>query len=109
HYPVDALSSLAAADVQSNLVNSGLWTTLRTRPYSRVPALDSTPDAIFVNAMDTNPLAANPELIIAEQADAFKHGLQVLKNLTTGKLFVCKAPGANIPAAGVETVEEFAG
>ncbi|MFK4751870.1 Na(+)-translocating NADH-quinone reductase subunit A [Oceanobacter antarcticus] len=108
-YPVDALPSLSAADVQANLVNSGLWTTLRTRPYSRVPALDSTPEAIFVNAMDTNPLAANPELIIAEQADAFKNGIQVLNNLTAGKLYVCKAAGANIPAAGVEVVEEFAG
>ncbi|WP_221797989.1 Na(+)-translocating NADH-quinone reductase subunit A [Oceanobacter mangrovi] len=108
-YPAAKLSSLSAADVQQNLVDSGLWTALRTRPYSKVPALDSRPAAIFVNAMDTNPLAANPELVIAEQAEAFKNGLTVLKNLTEGKLFVCKAAGANIPSAGVETSEEFAG
>src|SRR5690554_430117 len=108
-YPSDQLSSLTADQVQENLVNSGLWTTLRTRPFSRTPALGSRPQAIFVNAMDTNPLAANPEVIIAEQADAYKSGLQVLKKLTEGKLYVCNAPGANIPRAGVENTEEFSG
>lgn len=108
-YPSDQLSSLTADQVQENLVNSGLWTTLRTRPFSRTPALGSRPQAIFVNAMDTNPLAANPEVIIAEQADAYKSGLQVLKKLTEGKLYVCKAPGTNIPRAGVENTEEFSG
>ena len=108
-YAASKLSSLSADDVQANLVNSGLWTALRTRPFSKVPALGSRPAAIFVNAMDTNPLAANPELVIREQADAFKNGLTVLKHLTAGKLFVCKAAGANIPSAGVETTEEFAG
>merc|ERR1712000_92317 len=43
------------------------------------------------------------------QADAFKQGLLVLKQLTEGKLYVCKAPGADIPAAGVESTEEFSG
>lgn len=108
-YPSDQLSSLTADQVQENLVNSGLWTTLRTRPFSRTPALGSRPQAIFVNAMDTNPLAANPEVIIAEQADAYKSGLQALKKLTEGKLYVCNAPGANIPHAGVENTEEFSG
>jgi Na+-transporting NADH:ubiquinone oxidoreductase subunit A len=108
-YAADKLSSLSADDVQANLVNSGLWTALRTRPFSKVPALNSRPSAIFVNAMDTNPLAANPELVIKEQSEAFKQGLVVLKQLTEGKLYVCKASGANIPSAGVESSEEFAG
>lgn len=109
HYSSDQLASLSREAIQTNLVASGLWTALRTRPFSRVPALDSVPQAIFVTAMDTNPLAANPEIVIAEQSEAFKQGLVVLKQLTEGKLYVCKAPNANIPQAGVETTEEFAG
>lgn len=108
-YSAGQLNSLSRTDVQANLVASGLWTALRTRPFSRVPELDSAPQAIFVTAMDTNPLAANPEVVIAANPEAFKQGLQVLKHLTDGKLYVCKAPGANIPQAGVETTEEFAG
>ncbi|MAD46860.1 MAG: NADH:ubiquinone reductase (Na(+)-transporting) subunit A [Oceanospirillaceae bacterium] len=108
-YTPEQLTSLSADEIQDNLVASGLWTALRTRPYSRVPEPGSRPQAIFVNAMDTNPLAADPQPVIKEQADAFKQGLLVLKQLTEGKLYVCKAPGADIPAAGVESTEEFSG
>ena len=96
-YTTNELSSIKREDVVSNLVNSGLWTALRTRPFSKVPAIDTTPTAIFVSAMDTNPLAADPEVIINEQSEAFKNGLTVLSRLTDGEVFVSKAPGANIP------------
>ena len=108
-YPANKLNEVSREDVQSNLVASGLWTALRTRPFSKTPALDSVPASIFVTAMDTHPLAADPALIISEQAEAFTSGLQVLKRLTDGKLFVCKAAGSNIPTAGIETTEEFSG
>ncbi|OYV15237.1 MAG: Na+-transporting NADH:ubiquinone oxidoreductase subunit A, partial [Methylococcaceae bacterium NSP1-2] len=61
------LSSLTAQQVQENLLASGLWTTLRTRPYGKIPAVDSKPASIFVTAMDTRPLAADPEFIIKER------------------------------------------
>lgn len=108
-YAADKLNDVSREAVQKNLVDSGLWTALRTRPFSKTPALNTAPASIFVTAMDTNPLAADPQLIIAEQADAFKAGVQVLKRLTDGQVFVCKAPGANIPNAGIETTEEFSG
>ena len=108
-YSANELASLAREDVVNNLVNSGLWTALRTRPFSKIPAIDSEPKAIFVSAMDTNPLAADPEVIINGNSDAFQHGLQVLARLTTGDVFVGKAPGANIPVAANAKVNEFAG
>ena len=108
-YDAAELSSLSREQVRDNLVQSGLWTTIKTRPFSKVPALDSVPEAIFVSAMDTNPLAADAALVINEQAESFKQGLQVLSRLTEGKLFVGKAPGSNIPQAGVEQTEEFGG
>jgi Na+-transporting NADH:ubiquinone oxidoreductase subunit A len=108
-YAAKELSSIKREDVVSNLVNSGLWTALRTRPFSKVPAIDSTPIAIFVSAMDTNPLAANPEVIINEHSEAFKNGLTVLSRLTDGEVFVSKAPGANIPVEANVQVNEFAG
>ncbi len=108
-YAANELSSLSCEDVVANLVNSGLWTALRTRPFSKTPAIDTTPKAIFVSAMDTNPLAANPEAIINEQSEAFKQGLTVLGRLTEGEVFVNKAPGANIPVEGSVVVSEFAG
>ena len=54
-YSIEQLASLTVEQVKQNLVESGLWTALRTRPFSKIPAIDSKPSSIFVNAMDTNP------------------------------------------------------
>lgn len=105
-YSAAELAKLDADKVVENLVNSGLWTALRTRPFSRVPAPATRPNSIFVNAMDTNPLAANPEVIIGEQSEAFKAGVSVLSRLA--KVFVCKEQGAKVDANDAQ-VEEFAG
>ncbi|MFC0308811.1 Na(+)-translocating NADH-quinone reductase subunit A [Gallibacterium trehalosifermentans] len=110
-YSVDQLATLTAEQVKQNLIDSGLWTAFRTRPFSKIPAVDSKPSSIFVNAMDTNPLAADPVVIIKENAEAFQYGLTVLSRLHDGKLFVCKAAGATVPTINVSNVqvEEFAG
>lgn len=109
-YSATELANTSREKVEENLVKSGLWIALRTRPYSKIPALGSEPRSIFVNAMDTNPLAADPEVIIAQRTADFEFGLAVLSKLTSGDVFVCKAPGANIPVGNTKvTVEEFAG
>jgi len=108
-YAASELSSLTAEQVKDNLVKSGLWTALRTRPFSKVPAPGSQPASIFVTAMDTNPLAANPEVVIAEQSEAFTNGLSLLTRLTEGAVYLCKADGANVPTTDGVTVTEFAG
>jgi len=109
HYSAADLATLPAADLTAQLIESGLWTAFRTRPYSKAPAVDAQPTAIFVQAMDTNPLAADPVVVISEQADAFALGLTLLTRLTPGKVWLCKAPGAKIPSADGVSVEEFGG
>lgn len=103
------LNALSRQQAVDNLVQSGLWTALRTRPFSSVPAIDSSPAAIFIAAMDTQPLAADAQVIINEQRQAFEDGLTVLGTLTEGKVFVGKAPGADIPVNAAAVCEEFAG
>lgn len=109
-YPAQQLVSLERQQVVDNLVKSGLWTALRTRPFSKVPAIDAIPAAVFVNAMDTNPLAANPLPIIDQQKDAFVAGLDALSRLSE-VLYLCHAPDANLPKANASNVrtESFAG
>ncbi|MBC3765406.1 Na(+)-translocating NADH-quinone reductase subunit A [Neptunicella marina] len=104
------ISSLQAEQIQTTLVESGLWTAIRTRPYSKVPAIGSKPHSIFISVMDTNPLAADPTVIITQRQADFANGLQVLAKLTDGKLFVNKAPGATVDTGSVKAeVNEFAG
>ncbi|MCD6527173.1 MAG: Na(+)-translocating NADH-quinone reductase subunit A [Desulfuromonas sp.] len=108
-YPEAELDGLGRDKVVGNLVDSGLWTALRTRPYSKAPAIDSTPRSIFVTAMDTNPLAAKAELIIKEEEQAFTNGLKVLTRLTDGNVFVCQKPNVVMPKVAGTSCEEFDG
>lgn len=62
--------------------------------------------SIFVTAMDTHPLAADPAVVIAEYATDFEHGLQVLGNLA--KVFLCKAAGSNLPGEQLSQVRAHA-
>ncbi|WP_445767470.1 Na(+)-translocating NADH-quinone reductase subunit A [Rheinheimera sp.] len=108
-YSADQLAGLSRELVVQNLVDSGLWVALRTRPFSQTPAIDSTPRAIFVNAMDTNPLAADPTVVIAADSEAFTQGLTVLATLTEGKLYLSKKAGTSVPAISKADVVEFDG
>ncbi|MFC3914831.1 Na(+)-translocating NADH-quinone reductase subunit A [Pseudaeromonas sharmana] len=99
------LDGLSRDAVQAQLLASGLWTALRTRPYSKSPLPGSVPGAIFVTAMDTRPLAADPVAIIHQQPAAFLDGLAVLTRLTDGKVFVCKGE-ASLPRSPHPQVQE---
>jgi len=104
-------SSLGRDGVRDVLVASGMWTAMRTRPYGKVPQLDATPHSIFVTAIDTNPLAADPSVVVADRRDQFTLGLETIAELTDGKVFVCKSPQAEIPgsANAKVQVETFGG
>ena len=106
-----APAELTAAQVRSLLLESGAWTHLRTRPFGHTPAADAVPAAVFVNAMDTNPLAANPLVVIQGQEEALDAGLVVLSKLTEGPTFLCVSPGSGLSGkiSAPTKVEEFAG
>ncbi|WP_353473986.1 Na(+)-translocating NADH-quinone reductase subunit A [Salipiger sp. H15] len=100
--PMDFTSvgdATTTAGLIAKLCASGLWTSFRTRPYSKVPAPESKPAAIFVTAMDSEPLCGDAATIIAEDAGAFTRGLQALPLLTEGKVYLCQKIGADMPGA----------
>ena len=113
-YDSQQLATLDSKVVETQLLASGEWTAFRTRPYSRAPDIGARPYAIFVNAMDTNPLAFDPMLLINEQTQAFNDGLAVLSTLSP-KTFVCHhgdaqlTPAPHIASANVTEYHSFAG
>jgi Na+-transporting NADH:ubiquinone oxidoreductase subunit A len=95
-YPTDRLATLTREQVVENLTKSGLWTALRQRPYSKIPAPGDKPHSLFITAIDTHPLAPNPRIVIAERQPYFEAGLRVLKHLTDGAVYLCTASGSAI-------------
>ncbi|MDO3378697.1 Na(+)-translocating NADH-quinone reductase subunit A [Geoalkalibacter halelectricus] len=108
-YPQGRLEGLSRAEVVENLLASGLWTALRRRPFNAVPDPEEQPAAVFVTAMATDPLAADPQVVIGERRQEFADGLRVLGHLSSGPLYVCQAPGADLPLAGRAEAVAFAG
>jgi len=99
------LAQLDRPQAVARLIEAGLWTAFRTRPYSRVPRSDSVPRSIFVTAIDTQPLAPDPGVVIAAHGDTFDHGLTVISRLTDGKVFLCTSPDWARPAPGIDRLE----
>ncbi|MDH5286724.1 MAG: Na(+)-translocating NADH-quinone reductase subunit A [Betaproteobacteria bacterium] len=84
--PVAALDRAAAIAL---LLESGLWTSLRERPFSHVPSPETKPRAVFVTAIDTHPHAPDVGLVLAGREEAFADGVALLAKLTDGPVYVC--------------------
>ncbi len=107
----DTLDACRAEDVRSMLVESGLWVALRARPFGRVADPTGAPDSLFVTAIDTQPHAPDPTIVVAEARADFERGLQLLALLCKTPPIVCVAAGSEL-AAGLDVpvrVEEFRG
>ena len=105
------IGEISAERVRDTLVSSGLWTAFRQRPFSIVPPVDSVPKAIFVTAIDTNPLAADVSVVLAAREADFVLGLRALRRLGEMPLYLVTAPGAEVAGRDEPGVihETFAG
>ena len=92
------------------LLSRGLWPAFRTRPFGRIPAPDAVPRAIFVTAIDTEPQAPDPRVVLASQDGVFRRGVALLTLLTEGTVHVCQSPGPPLAEeTGRVRITSFAG
>lgn len=94
---------LPPEEIREALAASGLWTSLRTRPYGRIPDIAANPASLFITAIDSEPLSADPEVIIARDRGDFQLGLQALRRLVACPIHLCSARGLD----GLEEMAEF--
>lgn len=99
----------SADEIKALLIESGSWASLRQRPFEKVADVDGKPSAIFINAMDTNPLAPEPYVFINENYELFETGVKVLSKLTEGQTFVCQDKMAPIAMMDGVHTELFGG
>lgn len=95
-----------AEDITTTLCAAGLWTSFRTRPYSKVPEHTSKPLAIYVTALDSEPLSADANLVIEERAEDFAKGLRIISKLTDGQTYVCQSPDLSFDGASAGGVTQ---
>lgn len=97
--------------IRALVVESGLWTALRQRPFSTVPSPEDSCRSVFVTAIDSNPLTADPDVVLEGAMDDFHRGLRAVATLTSGPVYLCRKPGSSIDGGDAPRVEiaEFAG
>lgn len=81
-----------SAALRGFMLESGAWSSLRTRPFGNIPHPDGEPAAIFVTALDTAPLAPEPRPIIDTCIEEFRAGVQLLAGISNALLYLCHAP-----------------
>jgi Na+-transporting NADH:ubiquinone oxidoreductase subunit A len=80
-YKRDEVSGIDRSELIDHLMKGGLWPQIRQRPFSRIASRDIEPSSIFVNCMDTAPLAADPEFNLQGKTVEFQTGIEALKVL----------------------------
>lgn len=97
--------------VKELLIESGQWTAIRQRPFGKVAEVQGICRAMFITAMDTNPLAPDPQKVIGQFPDDFNRGVQALSKLTHGTTYVCHQAGKSLPVEGRNNIqlEQFEG
>ena len=110
-YSAEAARELSAEAIKHQLLQSGQWTALRARPFGRVADPATSPSGLFITAIDTHPHAPDPQQVIAREADAFELGQALLTKLVDCPVYLCAAPGAEMPQATHERVSrhDFSG
>ena len=70
-----------AAEVKESLLKAGLWPFIVQRPYGIVADPEATPDAIFVSAFSTAPLAADTEFTLGAKVNDIQAAVNALAKI----------------------------
>ena len=105
-------AKLSRDEVRQLLLKSGLWAFLKQRPYGTVAKPTGKPLNIFISGFDSAPLAPDYEFILNGQTSVFQTGIDALKKLTDGKVFLGIRPEqSNGFFSGINNIEinQFSG
>ncbi|MFP6654801.1 MAG: Na(+)-translocating NADH-quinone reductase subunit A [Myxococcota bacterium] len=111
NYTGASVETLTGDQIRALLVESGLWTALRERPYSKVPSPEGEAEALFITATDSDPLAPLPDVVLEGRMDDFRLGARLVAKLTEGPTYLCVSEHSEIAKGAPESVrvESFAG
>lgn len=94
-----------ADEIKALLLESGLWTLIKQRPFDVIANPDASPKAIYISGFDSAPLAPDYEFVMKDKMGDFQAGIDALAKLTTGKIHIGLNSANSIFASvkGVET------
>jgi Na+-transporting NADH:ubiquinone oxidoreductase subunit A len=94
--PSSTLLLQTADEIKEAMMQCGLWTMLRQRPFGTVANPDDKPKTIFVSSFDSAPLAPDYDFALQGKETFFAKGLEALGKLTDGKVHICFRPNQKL-------------
>lgn len=101
------VSALSAEEVKEALLRSGLWPSFVQRPYGIIASPADTPDAIFVSAFSTAPLAADVDFTCKDEVKYIQTGIDAVAKLAAKGVVVSYRKGGNSPLEKLQNVQKF--
>lgn len=102
----EELVSATSESVRHQLITSGMWAAFRTRPYSKIPSVDSSPSNVFISVLDTEPLSPDPEKIVNLRLEDFNFGISVLKRLIDCPIHISVSENSSLEIIEDEQVKK---
>ena len=104
-YSKGPVRAVTGEKARALLAESGLWTAIRQRPFSRIPSPSETCQAFFVTATDTNPLAPSVAKVMEGQEEVFLDGLRIVSTLTEGPVYLCVGSDWTLDVRDIDRVQ----
>ncbi|MAP61448.1 MAG: NADH:ubiquinone reductase (Na(+)-transporting) subunit A [Candidatus Marinimicrobia bacterium] len=83
-------SAVVSKEVWANsLKESGLWSLIRQRPFSKIADPEKAPKSVFISLYDTRPYGCDPELVISSNKDLFNKGLKLISKIADCPIHIC--------------------
>ena len=105
-FTTEELVSATSESVRHQLITSGMWAAFRTRPYSKIPSVDSSPSNVFISVLDTEPLSPDPEKIVNLRLEDFNFGISVLKRLIDCPIHISVSENSSLEIIEDEQVKK---
>ncbi|MEN6619364.1 MAG: Na(+)-translocating NADH-quinone reductase subunit A [Rikenellaceae bacterium] len=80
--------SASKKELIDTLVTSGLWPTIKQRPYGIIPNPEVEPKSIFISGFDSSPLAPDLDFALKAEVEPIQIGVDILNMLTKGGVHV---------------------
>ncbi len=77
--------------IREILLETGMWTYFRQRPFSKIPDSTSSPKALFISTMSTAPNSFDPIIALEERSKDFVKGVNVLSKMLDVKIHICSS------------------
>lgn len=82
------IDSVSQEDLRGHLLKSGLWPLILQRPLGKIARPDSSPVAVFINAMATAPLSAQPDVLVTGREAELAAGVKALARFCREEVYI---------------------